>query len=173
MRGQVWVETVVYTLIALTIMGGVLMVVKPKLEELQDKSILEKSIEMMEGINSKVQEVVQGGPGNKRDPQINLRAGEIIIDGVNEKVIFKGDSRIEFSETGKDVEYGFLIVRTEGNSREKTVTLTLNYSDYDIRYDNANVEEIFKKSGTPYIMTIENKGRDTTTNKLILNFKVD
>ena len=36
-RGQVWVETVIYTLIALALIGTVLAFVKPKVEEMQDK----------------------------------------------------------------------------------------------------------------------------------------
>jgi uncharacterized protein (UPF0333 family) len=34
-RGQIWVETVVYTLIALVMIGLVLAFAKPKIEELQ------------------------------------------------------------------------------------------------------------------------------------------
>ena len=43
-KGQIWVETMVYTLIAFALIGIVLMFVKPKIEEIQDTSIIEQSI---------------------------------------------------------------------------------------------------------------------------------
>ena len=43
-RGQVWVETVIYTLIALVMIGLVLSFVQPKIMELQDKATLQQSI---------------------------------------------------------------------------------------------------------------------------------
>ena len=43
-KGQVWIETVVYTLIAFAILGAILGFAKPKIEQLQDKSIIEQSI---------------------------------------------------------------------------------------------------------------------------------
>ena len=39
-RAQVWVETVTYTLIGLTIIGLLIAGIKPKIEESRDKSII-------------------------------------------------------------------------------------------------------------------------------------
>ena len=39
-HGQVWVETVIYTLIAFALIGTVLTFVKPKIEEMQDSAII-------------------------------------------------------------------------------------------------------------------------------------
>jgi len=49
-KGQVWIETVVYTLIAFAILSAILGVAKPKIEQLQDKSIIEQSIGILENI---------------------------------------------------------------------------------------------------------------------------
>ena len=46
-NGQVWVETVIYTLIAFSLIAAVLAFVKPKIDELQDKAIIEQSIGMI------------------------------------------------------------------------------------------------------------------------------
>ena len=43
-KAQIWIETVIYTLIAFVILGAVLGFAKPKIEELQDKSIIEQSL---------------------------------------------------------------------------------------------------------------------------------
>ena len=49
-RSQVWVETVIYTLIALTVIGLFISFAKPKIEEIQDKAIVEQSVAMLEDI---------------------------------------------------------------------------------------------------------------------------
>ncbi|MEK6819672.1 MAG: hypothetical protein AABY03_00550, partial [Nanoarchaeota archaeon] len=71
--GQVWVETVIYTLIALTMMGAVLAFALPKIEEIQDKSIIDQSINAMKDINNVILSVVQGGAGNKRIIETNIK----------------------------------------------------------------------------------------------------
>ena len=38
-KAQVWIETVIYTLIALALIGTVLAFVKPKIQEIQDKIV--------------------------------------------------------------------------------------------------------------------------------------
>ena len=65
-KGQVWVETVIYTLIAFVMIGAVLAFVRPKIEEFQDKAVVEQTISALEDINSVILAVVQGGTGNKR-----------------------------------------------------------------------------------------------------------
>ena len=63
-RGQVWVETVVYLLVAFVMIGLVLSFIKPKIEELKDKSITEQSIEILKNIDNSI--LTMGDSGNKR-----------------------------------------------------------------------------------------------------------
>ena len=51
-KGQIWIETVIYTLIIFVMIGLVLSFAKPKIEEMQDKAIIEQSIAMMKDIYS-------------------------------------------------------------------------------------------------------------------------
>ena len=78
-KAQVWIETVIYTLIALVLIGAVLAFVKPKLQELQDKAIIDQTVQVMEGIDAKIHSVVQGGAGNKRIIELQLKKGAIKI----------------------------------------------------------------------------------------------
>ncbi|MDO8468100.1 MAG: hypothetical protein Q7S56_04105 [Nanoarchaeota archaeon] len=177
-KGQIWVETVIYTLIALVLIGAVLVVIKPKIEALQDRTMIENSIGIMNQINSKVLEVVQGGPGNIRELQIQLRSGNIIVDGKEDTIIFQMTSSDVFSQPGEDVNYGPIIIRTEGETRENTVTLKLNYSEsYNIKLktpENLNASDImkdFQKAGTPYTFVISNNGKDIQ-GKPVINIEV-
>ena len=53
-RGQVWVETVIYTLIGLTIMGLLLAFVKPAIDEKRDQIVIGNSLEIINSIDSQI-----------------------------------------------------------------------------------------------------------------------
>lgn len=74
-RAQVWIETVLYTLIAFVMIGLVLAYAKPKIEELQDKTIIEQSIEMLKNIDSTILTI--GAPGNQRLIEIGIKKRRI------------------------------------------------------------------------------------------------
>ena len=86
-KGQVWIETVIYLLIAFIMIGMVLAFVKPKIEDIKDKSILEQSVEIMGDIDDTITTI--GSPGNKRVVQIGLKKGELTIDSKNDSLIFQ------------------------------------------------------------------------------------
>jgi type II secretory pathway pseudopilin PulG len=140
-RGQVWVETVIYTLIALVIIGLFLSFARPKIEEIQDKAIIEQSITMLEDINSKILNLVQGGAGNQRVIELGIKKGTIHIDGANDAILFEIDGRYTFSEPGLNgapgewIDVGNVKVRTQELGSLSRVTLISNYSGiYNITY---------------------------------------
>ena len=53
-KAQIWVETVIYTLIALAIMGLLLALIKPTIEEKKDKAVIEQSKLILDDINKKI-----------------------------------------------------------------------------------------------------------------------
>src|SRR3989339_692287 len=131
-RGQVWVETVIYTLIVLVLISSVLFFVKPKIEEMQDKVIIEQSIGMMEDINMIVLSLVQGGMENKR--------------------------KIEF-EIKQDVYYGDILVHTEKKDDLYVVTLVSDYNGiYNLTFEGEETIKILNEGSNPYTMFITNQG---------------
>ena len=114
-RGQVWVETVVYTLIAFALIGLVLAFAKPKIEELRDRTTLEQSLEMMQDLDLIITEIVQVGAGNKRVVEVALRKGYLTIDGVNDKLLFEFEGKYTYSEPGENI--------AEGNLRPDTAAI--------------------------------------------------
>ncbi len=160
-RAQVWVETVIYTLIALTMIGLVLSFVRPKLEEIQDKAIIEQSLSMMEDINSVILSLVQGGPGNKRLIEITIKKGALNIDGNNDKIIFEMESKYTYSQPGENIYSGSLIAHTEKRGEFNIVTLTGNYTEeYNITYKEKDELKSISKASTPYKIFMSNKGGD-------------
>ena len=53
-RSQVWVETVIYTLIGLAVIGILLAAAKPKIDEMRDKLVVEQTIDSMNSIDEKI-----------------------------------------------------------------------------------------------------------------------
>lgn len=166
-RGQIWIETVLYTLIAFVMIGLVLAFAKPQIEKLQDKAILDQSVELMKNIDSVILTI--GAPGNQRLVELGIKKGELIIDGENDLIEFKMESRQTYSEPGVNVSDGNLIIYTEKTGNFNLVTLTRNYSgEYDITYQGNNQSRTISKTATSYKMIIANKGGETT----IIDFKI-
>jgi len=158
-KGQIWVETVIYTLVALAIIGLVLTFVKPEINKVRDKAIIEQSLGVVKDIDAIILEITQGGAGNKRGIEIGIKKGILKIDGENDKISFEIDSEYTYSEPGQNVLYGDTIVRTEKTGKNNKIIITNNYAGiYDLTYKGENQTEPLNKASTPYQMFITNKG---------------
>lgn len=162
-RGQVWIETVIYTLIAFAIIGLVLSFVKPEIQELQDKALIDQSIGVIKDIHSRILEVNDMGDGNKRKIEIGIKKGILKIDAVNDMIYFEIESAYVYSQPGKEVYYGNTKVYTEKIGKLNKVTLTQNYNNtYNITYQGEDKLKSLNKAATPYTLYISNKGGDPT-----------
>ena len=169
-RGQIWVETIIYTLIAFALIGLVLAFVKPKIEEIQDKGIIEQSISVLEEIDLIIKTL--GDPGNQRVVNLGISKGIFNIDGENNKLFFEIESRHVYSEPGKNVTIRNIIVLTEKRGKINDVTLTRDYEgEHDITYKNTDELKKIGKTSTSYTLLIANKG-ENALNKTIINIEV-
>ncbi len=160
-RGQIWVETVVYTLIAFTLIGLVLSFAKPKIEELRDKSILEQSIGMMEDLDLVMTEVLQAGIGNKRVIEVVIRKGNLKLDGNLDQLLFEFEGKYIYSEPGESIQKGNLIIITREVGKLGFINITRDYSDYNITYGGKDNVKIISKAATSYNFVISNSGKDS------------
>jgi len=158
-KAQVWIETVIYTLIAFVMIGAVLSFVKPKIEEIQDKAIIEKTINILEQINAQILSV-KGVFGNKRILDLEIKKGNLIIDGESDQIIFEMESKHVYSEPGIDVNIGGLVAHTEKKGKFNLITLTNNYSEYNMTYREKDVIKTINKATIPYKLSIENAGEN-------------
>ena len=169
-RGQIWVETITYTLIAFALIGLVLAFVKPKIEEVQDKGLIEQSISILEEIDLIIKTL--GDPGNQRVINLKISKGVFGIDGVNNKLFFEIESRYIYSEPGENVTIGNIIVFTEKKGKVNDVILTRNYEgECNITYQNMDELKKIGMTSTSYTLLIANKGEDDL-NKPIINMEV-
>lgn len=172
-KGQVWVETVIYTLIAFVMIGLILAFVKPKIEEYQDKATIEQSLSLVNEIDSVVKEIVQRGSGNQREVEMKLNEGTLKISGIGDRIVFEMESRYQYSEPGADYTDGNLVISTEEKGELNVVSITREYSSiYNITYSDEETIKTVSKAPTPYKLLILNKGVESDGRQAI-NFEVN
>lgn len=162
-KGQVWIETVTYTLVAFVLIGLVLAFAKPKIEESQDKAIIEQTIKMMKQMDATMQEVTEEGIGNKRKIEFNIKKGEFTINASTNTLIFKLEGKHMFSEPGKPHEEAGLKISTIQYGKEYHVTLEKSYTDLNLTYIDNKEDKKLPKATTAYTIFITNKGGSPTT----------
>ena len=167
-KGQIWVETIIYTLIAFAMIGLALAFVKPRIDEIQDRGIIEQSITLLEDIDDVIKNI--GDPGNQRVIEIGIRKGVFKIDAVAEKLIFEIESRSEFIEAGEDYQTGDVLITSKKIGNLNEIILTISYSNHNLTYDNKHELKQFGKSSTPYKLLISNEGDNL--GKIMVNFEL-
>ncbi len=171
-RGQVWVETVIYLLIAFIMMGLVLSYVKPKIEDMKDQTAIKQSLEIINEIDSTISTI--GSVGNKRLIEVGVKKGEFMIDSTNDKIIFEIQTDYKYSESNEEVYDGKIKIITEGENQYSKVILERDFSDeYDIIYEGSAVNKTLPKASTTYKMFIENKGVGTQPGKLVIDIDIE
>ncbi len=172
-KGQVWIETVIYTLIAFVMIGLLLSYARPKIQELQDQAIVQQSTEMMKQIDSTILNL--GAVGNQRILEIGIKAGDLKIDGANDKIIFELESKGVYSEPDKKISDGSVVILTQKKSGYNLVTLTIDYSaNYDMKFSGQDILKTISKASNTYKLSIINKGEGTvgTATKTVLDLSL-
>ena len=168
-RAQVWVETVIYLLIAFVMIGLVLSFVKPKIEQIRDKAIIEQSIEVLNNVDQVFSEI-EKTPGNKRIVEIGIKKGEFIIDSANDLLEFYIQSSYVYSEPGENVTIGKINITTVSKGKYNDVTLKVDYSgQYNMTYKGKDESKTLSKASVPYQLIISNTGEDSNQ-KTVINF---
>lgn len=167
-KGQIWVETVIYTLMALVMVGAVLAFVVPKINEIQDNAVIEQSIGLMQNIDSTISDVIQGGSGNKRIVDVLIKKGVLKVNASQDFIKMEIETEDEYSEPGKEIPFGKVNVTTQKLGSANQVSIKTDYSTYNITYIDKEEDVSFPQSTTPYKISIQNKGIDAN-NKIIID----
>jgi len=160
-RAQVWVETVIYTLIFLTIIAGVLAFVTPAIYKQRDKSAVQQSIGIMNNIDSMVSEI-KFYQGNSRPLQLMISRGQLTIDGENDLVSFTvDDSAFPYGEPGQNITQENMVISTIPRGNNFNIVMVINYSqsNLNITYNGADTKHIFSASPTAYNIVVKNTGK--------------
>jgi len=170
-RGQVWIETVIYTLMAFVLMGLVLNFAIPEINKMQDNVLLKQSTEMLKQIDLTI--LSMSGAGNQRILEITIKKGDLNLDCVNNKIIFELESKSEYSEPGKNISDGNIIVLTQKRTGSYLVTLTRDFSSqYNLRFNGEDVLKPIHPASNPYKLSILNEGEDINS-KIVMNLSLN
>jgi len=158
-RSQAWVETVVYTLIGLTIIGIVVGMATPRIKELTDRAIIEQSMVAMNNINQKMISV-RTAEGTTLKIDFRIKKGELEINALENKLSFiLRETGLMFSEPGTSISQGDIEILTQENNKKYDIYLILDYSGVlDITYEGANIDKILTQAPTAYPILIKNRG---------------
>lgn len=155
-RAQVWVETVIYTLIGLSLIGVVLALITPRINDYRDRAVIEQTIASLNVIDSKIEEILQA-PGNTRIVELRLTRGELFVDPVMDTISYTlPESTTRYSEPGLPLDIGRVSVLTTPTSETYTVNLTLSYN-IDLAIEGASTHA-YPASSTPYRFSFTHTG---------------
>lgn len=159
-KGQVWLETVIYILIGLTIIGLVLGFVTPKINEKRDRIVIEQSVAALNVFDSKIKEVIESGIYNKRVLEFKMQRGNLYVDSQKNQVVFFLDGlTAPYSEPSINIPLGRVILKTTQGRKTSAVNLTLQYgAGTDITFDGTQDMIKINPSAVPYKFSFENKG---------------
>jgi hypothetical protein len=157
-RGQVWIETVLYTLIGLALIGLALGFIMPKINQARDSALVDQAVNSMNAFDEKVNEAIERGPGNRRETEFSIKKGELYINSSGDEImlVITGLSK-PVSQPDVDIQRGRITQRAVVQQKTNSVYLSMNYRA-NITY--ANTEEIkkFTAASLPYKFFIENSG---------------
>lgn len=157
-NGQIWIETVVYTLIILSIIGVILGIIRPAINERKDALLVTQSMDLLNTIDGKIDEVKYVA-GNSRNLDFKISRGELIIDGENDKVMVVIENILyQYGEPGLNLSEGNINILTMKNGKEFSINMSLDYKDkLNITYKGKDVKRFISQAPS-YKLSIMNKG---------------
>lgn len=167
-KGQVWIETVLYTLMGLALIGVVLAFIMPKISETKDRLAIEQTSDSLNEIASKIDMI----PGNVRLIDFTMKRGSLTLDSAEDNIVFVFDDITKpYSEIDQEITQGKITLKTEKGQKYYTVTLALNLTGQaDLRYKGENVLHKFTASPTAYRFKITRKSADEPSEPQIVDF---
>jgi len=160
--GQIWVETVIYTLIGLTIIAAILAISAPAIDRYKDQLVVEQTLSVMNGFDKTIKEVRDAGSGNRRIiPELMIKKGRIEINASAEEITYILEkTRLEYSEPGSYVEQGSMNISTEKlkSGRFYNINITLAYPGLNITNGNTDKKKVLTAASVPYRLAVQNNG---------------
>ena len=174
-KGQVWIETAIYTLIGLTIIAILLATALPQIEKIKDKGIVIQTVGALNDLDAKILEISQA-PGNIRVIEFKIGKGKLEINPAEDLITYTlEDTNLELSETDVEIQEGNIILKTKEHGSKFNIILTMKYEDgFDFTYDGGGETKILQAGATPYKIQIENLGSDDVSAeaKTKINFNI-
>lgn len=158
---QIWIESVLYTLMGLALIGIVLAIATPKINEARDRSLVQQTITSLNVWDDRISELLDRGPGNVRNiPAFMMKRGELIINSTGDEIVFiVGELSNPYSEVGFEIREGNMRITSYKKERTAYTVLVLDYKNIsDITYAGTQEDKKFTAASTSYAFAIRNVG---------------
>lgn len=153
---QIWIETVLYTIIGLAIIGIVLAFVIPKVNESKDNIIVEQSITSLKQLDSKINDVARQ-KGNIGRIDFNMKRGYLYINSTGDEIMLVVEGLTSlYSESNVSINDGNLKILSMEGQKTNTVYLTLDYT-LNITFNGKDTDKKMTAANLAYKLLIENK----------------
>ena len=131
-KSQIWVEASIYLALGIIILTLVIGAGVPVINKLRDKNTVIQTKELMSTLDNNIREVVNEGPGSRRQVRLFVRRGEFTIDELNEGIQWEITTKALLSEPGIEIPEANLVILTKKTpvKDEYETKLWLNYTDY-------------------------------------------
>ena len=157
-KAQIWIETVIYTLIGLIIITIIISVATPQIEKIKDKGIVNNMFSVLNELDNKISEVMQA-EGSVRNIQIAMGKGYIEINSSNNFIRYTLDNtRLKLSEPGEDIPRANINLTTKEMGSRFRITLTRYYNDVNITFNNEDVLRTLQGGGAGHSLVMQNMG---------------
>ena len=174
-KGQVWMETLLYTVVSIAILGVVLSFALPKLEQNKERALIAMHISTLKTLDALVLNLANAPAGNSRAYSLQLERGTFVIDGTANKLLFTiPEVGVKYSEVGVTIHDGSVSVLTSAAGKKKyTITLSTSYDSLglDLVADQKDSALEFTQAPTPYTLQITREQRlrlDETSGKNVI-----
>ena len=156
--GQIWIETVLYTLIGLSLIGLALAFITPKITEAKDRLVVEQTINSLNTVDERINAVLQAAGNRRILEEFTMKRGELYVNSSGDEIAFVINGlKKPYSQPGVEISVGRIKVLSQTGQKTSTVSLTLKY-DINITYAKEDVLKKFDASATPYKFSVENLG---------------
>jgi type II secretory pathway pseudopilin PulG len=151
-KGDVWVSTVLYTLITVAVIALVLAAVTPMINKNKDKAIIDQTTVMLNQIDDAIQRATSA-EGTRTMVELTVKKGTFFVN--DSYIDWQLDSNYVYSEIGQTIQQGKLTVLTTQQQENYLI-------DLKIIYPELNIKSVLtlQSSETPYKLFIENQGYD-------------
>ncbi len=165
-KGQVWIETVLYTVIGLSIIALVLSFAYPKVRAAQENILIEQSIATLNNLDQVITTVNDRGPGNIKTYTFTIKRGKLTVDQWRERITLEiKNMKSEYSEPGVPISEGRVSILTSEGAKAYTITLSLDYTstrvpsgklvDISLKDRGAHPDtKEFVQAPTPYVISV-------------------
>ena len=156
-QGMVWISTILYTLISLAVIGLLLAVVQPKITQIKDSMVIEQTKTSMSKVDETMLNVKEGAAGMKLYSEFKLGKGSLIISGKNDSIRWTYQPSYEYSQAGRKIQSGDILMLTEKAGNGYNLTLSMNY-DFNLTVDGSDKDKIIQAASLSYKLWLTNKG---------------